>query len=574
MNLRSSPEKINSRGSQFQTKLTNDRRDCNINDNGYHFLEGTSAFQADSYDNSPRRKRKDRYSLAFPRSGLQCVNNFKQRIIALGGLLIIAISSFTSLLRQNMQLVKMTGFHESGMNGNGFLPNNKYVLVGNEGVPLSSHNYTRHFRKAMQDEMTSEVHSTTEQKHDGESASSISNANLNTSSVSQASMQNWNQTRQKLNPFALSPGDLPGYTGWARPEQTLAGYFDIETSSHPAPTTRDIPSSSTQQYMKYHSIVKSGDKFSLLITCNHDKIHDNHDREIEPPYSCPDEGGSLFYLRAYGPSVISGYVIDHHNRSYSLEMYPVDPGEYTVEVVVTFSSPLNFDELPINRAKHVGINQSSFENENEEEVEPGFEGYMVAGFPLLIWVDPLFPENWSKQEWDEKPMCNITQLTESSAISSLYKGHWQVIDHVARSLHQPLTPDEIGVTLDGYRMGLNSVGVRMQYTFEDCELLRIRDIFDGLTDGTGHIIERCLNKLNHDRTNYTVSRNYDFDIAKKNNGTVGLGSAVGRRVGAFKGIHVIFIGDSVMKLEMGFFIKLVTDPRTRSIFQGLNISFL
>ena len=28
------------------------------------------------------------------------------------------------------------------------------------------------------------------------------------------------------NPFALAPGELPGYTGWARPEQTLAGYFD------------------------------------------------------------------------------------------------------------------------------------------------------------------------------------------------------------------------------------------------------------------------------------------------------------------------------------------------------------
>jgi hypothetical protein len=28
-------------------------------------------------------------------------------------------------------------------------------------------------------------------------------------------------------PFSLAPGELPGYTGWARPEHTLAGYFTV-----------------------------------------------------------------------------------------------------------------------------------------------------------------------------------------------------------------------------------------------------------------------------------------------------------------------------------------------------------
>mmetsp|Transcript_20086 Transcript_20086/g.41714 ORF Transcript_20086/g.41714 Transcript_20086/m.41714 type:complete len:778 (+) Transcript_20086:103-2436(+) len=578
MSLRSSPDRINSRGFQLHTNLTTHRRDSTADDNGFGFLERMRAFQADSYDKS--RKRNIRYSLATPRSGLSCINYFNQRIFTLGGLLIIAIFSCSSLLGQNRKLVKRIGFHQTNIN-DGLLRNNKKVLIGNDEMQMnsggSSGNHTRRFRQVMQNELTSKKYSTiTGRNFDGESSSSISNANNNTSSFSQATEQNRSRIHHALNPFALLPGDLPGYTGWARPEQTLAGYFDIERSSHPGPIARDIPSSSTQQYTKYHSVVKSEDKFSLLITCNNDKILDsNRESLVEPPYLCPEEGGSLFYLRAYGPSVISGNIIDHHNRSYSVEMYPVDPGEYTVELVVTFSSPLNFDDLPINRAKSVAKTQSSLEYENEEEVEPGFEGYMVAGFPLLIWVDPLFPGKSSKQgSVDEKPLCNITQLTDSSPLSSLSKGHWQVIDHVARSSHQPLTPDESGVTLDGYRMGLNSVGVRMQYSFEDCELLRIRDIFDGMTDGTGHIFERCLDNLNYDRSNITNFSRYDFDIEKQNNGTVGLDLAIGRRVDSFNGIHIIFIGDSVMKLEMGFFTKLVTDPRSRSIFQGLKISFL
>lgn len=567
MSLRSSPDRINSRGFQLHTNLTTHGRDSTADDNGFGVLERMRAFQADSYDKS--RKRNIRYSLATPRSGLPCINYFNRRIFTLGSLLIVAMFSISSLLGQNRQLVKRIGFHQTNIN-DGFLRNDKKVMNGNAEMQMnsggSSGNHTRGFRKVMQNEMTSKKYNS--RNFGGESSSSISNANNDTSSFSQATGQNRSRIRHELNPFALIPGDLPGYTGWARPEQTLAGYFDIERSSHPAPMARDIPSSSTQQYTKYHSVVKSGDKFSLLITCNHDKILDsNRESLIEQPYLCPEEGGSLFYVRAYGPSVISGNVIDHHNRSYSVEMYPVDPGEYTVEVVVTFSSPLNFDDLPINRAK--SVTQSSLENENEEEVEPGFEGYMVAGFPLLIWVDP------SKQgSVDEKALCNITQLTDSSPLSSLSKGHWQVIDHVARSSHQPLTPDETGVTLDGYRMGLNSVGVRMQYTFEDCELLRIRDIFDGMTDGTGHIIERCLDNLKYDRPNNTTFSRHDFDIEQQNNGTVGLDLAIGRRVDAFNGIHIIFIGDSVMKLEMGFFTKLVTDPRSRSIFQGLKISFL
>ena len=146
---------------------------------------------------------------------------------------------------------------------------------------------------------------------------------------------NSSHTQQKYqNQFALSPGELPGYTGWARPEQTLAGYFDITSLSHPS-----LPQ---ELHMKYHSVIKSGDKFSLLLTCNHNRTS-SIDIDSEPPYECPPDGGTLFYVRAYGPSVLAGDVNDYHNASYSVEVQFIDPGEYTLEVVVTFSVPLEFD---------------------------------------------------------------------------------------------------------------------------------------------------------------------------------------------------------------------------------------
>lgn len=351
------------------------------------------------------------------------------------------------------------------------------------------------------------------------------------------------QTTQP-NPFALSPGELPGYTGWARPEQTLAGYFEITASSHFAS-------------QRYHAIVKSGEKFSLLITCNN---------EEGGTYICPEDGGTLFYVRAYGPSVITGDLTDHHNTSYSIEMYPVDPGEYTVEAVVTFSAPLEYSEFPINwnAGEETGAEEQRSQTDTTEE-EPGYEGYLVYGFPLLIRVDP----DESRSTSTSKQLCSKSQLTESSPQSSLSKGYWQVIDHVARSSHRPLTPDETGVSLDGYRMGLNSVGVRMHYLYAECELIHIRDIVGDASKGNGQL-NQCLSTLGYvDNVVTEASGNHSYaGIVRFANDTIN--QTTSNIDADFNGIQVIFIGDSVMKLEMGFFQKLVGGSNTN----GVNVTFI
>ncbi|KAL3796875.1 hypothetical protein HJC23_008828 [Cyclotella cryptica] len=348
------------------------------------------------------------------------------------------------------------------------------------------------------------------------------------------------------NPYALSPGELPGYTGWARPEQTLAGYFRMAST---APSS----SSSHPQNSRYHSILPLGQPFTLLLHCLHD--------ENMTYYACPPTGGAFFYVRAYGPSVITGTVVDHSNSSYLIALFPPEAGEYTVEVVVTFSAPLNVRDFPLRR------NRADAAEKLEEEDEPGYEGYLVHGFPIFILVleeerddaaDPLFPP---PHEVD-KPWCNLTQLTETSPLSSLTAGHWRVIDHVGRSIHHPLTPDEASVSLDGYRMGLNSLGVRMQYVYEECELMHIRDI---VGDGRGHVMKACLRELGYLD---------EVLVEAKNQSGAASPMSVSEEHDNVHGVDVIFIGDSVMKLEMGFFTKLLGGSMTSHAMRGVNITYI
>ena len=324
------------------------------------------------------------------------------------------------------------------------------------------------------------------------------------------------------NPRNLLPGELPGYTGWARPEQTLAGYFDVNWKSH-----GDQGTSS-----RYDSIATSGEKYQVLFACNSDKAHEGYVHD-DLPYECPRDGGSLFYVRAYGPSVITGSVTDYRNSSYLVEVQFIDPGEYTLEVLVAFSAPLGFEELPINRNR-----TAILLNEVEEEVEPGFEGYMVAGFPQSILIRP----NENNAPSREKPLCTMEQLTETSPGASLYKGHWQVTDIVARAEHFPISNDELLVSLDGYRMGVNSVGVRMGYVYEDCEPLHVKDIVQD-----EHLVTKCLAKLGM-VSNLTGVQAHE---SVEENVTSSVDDAFD------EGIHIIFVGDSVMKLEWSFFNRLL-----------------
>ena len=65
----------------------------------------------------------------------------------------------------------------------------------------------------------------------------------------------------------------------SRPEQTLAGYFDVTylpSPFHPRPSAPSSSSSSHEAHSssgKYHSITTSGDVFALLLTCNHNRTY-------------------------------------------------------------------------------------------------------------------------------------------------------------------------------------------------------------------------------------------------------------------------------------------------------------
>ena len=78
----------------------------------------------------------------------------------------------------------------------------------------------------------------------------------------------------------------------------------------------------------------------------------------------------MFYLRAYGPSVIPGRVTSHTGNSYILHFIPLDPGVYTVEAVLTFSNAPAMDRFPLP----------------PKQLQPAYEGYLLPGFPLQITV--------------------------------------------------------------------------------------------------------------------------------------------------------------------------------------------
>jgi hypothetical protein len=85
----------------------------------------------------------------------------------------------------------------------------------------------------------------------------------------------------------LYPGELPGYTGWPRPTSTLAGFFRIVDDSY-----------SSSANSPYSQPVVVGKNWTCSIHCSHKACR---------------HGGSLFFIRAYGPAILPGLYTDHRN---------------------------------------------------------------------------------------------------------------------------------------------------------------------------------------------------------------------------------------------------------------------
>jgi hypothetical protein len=263
------------------------------------------------------------------------------------------------------------------------------------------------------------------------------------------------------NVNVLSSGDLPGYTGWARPAETLAGWFEV---------LEDAP-----------AVVAAGTYWNVSIICRHP--HCQH-------------GGALFYIRAYGRSVLPGEVHDRRDGIYDISIMFADPGPHTVEVVLTFSTTLDMDTFPVDTD------------------EPGYEGYLLPGFPFTVTVT-------GETSLASSRRCGFSDLTSNSTRSAIDHGRWLVVQRQASRRDTEDTTasaDLQAVSREGYQSGLNSLGVQMEYVPYNCLLPQLHDLRDELLSS-----------------------------------------------GKTRHLHVVFIGDSNMRKQHQMFDGLLADVPTTYI---------
>jgi hypothetical protein len=224
------------------------------------------------------------------------------------------------------------------------------------------------------------------------------------------------------NSKVLLSGDLPGYTGWARPTETLAGWFEVLEN---APAT-----------------VTAGKYWNVSAICRHPLCR---------------QGGALFYIRAYGRSVLPGEVHDRRNGIYDISIMFADPGPHAVEVVLTFSTPPDMDMFPLDA----------------DDDEPGYEGYLLPGFPLTVTVNSETIPASSRR-------CGFSDLTSNSTRSAIDHGRWLVVKRQASRRGRTNTTASTAISAEDYQSGLNSVGVQMEYVPYKCVLPQRHDLLEEL----------------------------------------------------------------------------------------------
>lgn len=317
--------------------------------------------------------------------------------------------------------------------------------------------------------------------------------------------------------------ELPGYTGWARPLYTLVDHFSVVGYSNKVATV--------------------GQDWHVTVECKH------HEQ-------CA-HGGALFYIRAYGRSLLPGRVVDHENGRYTVTILPQDAGRYTLEVVLTISKKPNWEELPLKG----------------KPGEPSYEGYLLPGFPLSFTVvEPPSPKTRvAKKKTSaavqhaavarhlntDLPLCRARQLLETSTDSALATGRWLVVNKTrglpyprsaaALSLHNNNNnnddktnktssssisfADTEQINIETYTSSMASVGFQMDYFHNDCNVLSLDEIADP-------------------NTWHTAIQASALDIT---DGSQQKGRGGGR-------LHVLFIGDSNTRNQYNFFRDFVAKP--------------
>ena len=291
--------------------------------------------------------------------------------------------------------------------------------------------------------------------------------------------------------ISIAPGELPGYTGWARPEKTLARFFSIASVK---PVAVGANKNNIEGY-----------EYVIKVRCEgHRDCYPKSKYRYNNNVSAGgggDGGPSLFFLRAYGPAVVSGTVTsqscsssssssgriggdtDFSNTgidatagcSYDIRFVFYDPGLYTIEAVLTFSNPPPVSVFPL----------SSQDAANQQQ--PHYEGYLLPGFPLLANVNvnaAVVPEGQEEQSAGPSDrnnnnnnynnnLCTFDDLTETSPTSAIEKARWKVTGKVNEPGYSSNTMNSPVVSKIGYRNNANSLGINMEYQYtNNCRILR------------------------------------------------------------------------------------------------------
>mmetsp|Transcript_25787 Transcript_25787/g.60460 ORF Transcript_25787/g.60460 Transcript_25787/m.60460 type:complete len:605 (+) Transcript_25787:59-1873(+) len=337
----------------------------------------------------------------------------------------------------------------------------------------------------------------------------------------------------------IAPGELPGYTGWARPEKTLARSFSIHSTSASILEEQHPPQ--IQAIRKY--------KYVITVKCEGRSDHTSKKMGTDGKSSEEKQNGSAsFFLRAYGPAVIPGSVTSRSCRGidadssgggrdscfYEFTFIFYDPGPYTIEVVLTFSHPPSIELFPLDK----GSNQ-----------EPHYEGYLLPGFPLTTFVS--FEEEkmglqslrHKKKKYSrvgvnakENRLCEFEHIIETSATSAMEKGRWKVTGKVNEREYSSKTMNSLVVSTIGYVNNVNSLGINMEYRY----------------------INGCL---------ILPESSFDQNIGHEE--TVSVSQCFGRR----KKLRLLYIGDSVLRVQKDMLEKLlkgIPGMKTELIFLSLH----
>jgi hypothetical protein len=230
------------------------------------------------------------------------------------------------------------------------------------------------------------------------------------------------QTSNRIS--SLRQGDLPGYTGWARPTNTLAGSFSIRRDPR-----------------------ENENEATVMVETNK-----NWTRTIHCPHPACAAGGALFYVRAYGPAILPGLVADHGNGTYDISVLAFDEGLYTVEVVLSFSNHPVWSDFPT-------------------PTETAYEGYLLPGFPLAMNVLKEKGNRYlsSSPTKTKLPFCNQSMLTETSTSSALGLGRWVVrkTNMDTPYVNESLLP----AAVENYNAGDTSLGMDLEYVPNTCSLI-------------------------------------------------------------------------------------------------------